>query len=296
LISTKKKICIVLINWNGYNDTMECLESISKLVYTDFDILLIDNSPDESDYVKFKLELKNVILIRIENKGFAAANNVAFELVIAKCYDFVLLLNNDTIVEPDFLDKLLYLSDEEELGILTPKINYYSNRNIIWAAGGRLSNIAASGFMEKTGKPDNVSINNKYIDFISGCCMFIKTDVIRKVGLMDENYFLYLEDADFCHRTISAGYKLLYVADSKIYHKVNTTSINNLQIPLYYTTRNRLYFGKKFYPKRLFIIKLYIYSTMLIKFGYWAIKGKQNNIKTVFKAISDFNKGKMGIK
>ena len=153
----------------------------------------------------------------------------------------------------------------------------------------RGSSFALSNKIEKN------DINNRFVDFVSGCCMLVNKDVFNKVYNFDEKYFLYVEDVDFCKRVIDSGFNILVVPQSKIWHKVNaSTSFNNPQIPLYYNTRNRLYFTKKFFPRFIRLTYVYIFLTMALKFIKWRIKGEKNRIKAVRKAFVDFNNNRMG--
>jgi hypothetical protein len=204
-------------------------------------------------------------------------------------------LNNDTIVEPNFLSKLVEKSSSLPIiGILTPMINYYYNKDIVWSAGGYISKLKASGFSYAYNK--NISLINTDRDcgFASGCCMLIKREVIEKIGVLDEKYFLYLEDTDYCQRALTAGYKIQYVSSSRIYHKVfATTAKENSLLPVYYSTRNRLYFAKK-------NLGLYFYAAMIYLIVVFSLKiiiaNKCNNnfAKIVFVSFRDFYKNNMG--
>jgi GT2 family glycosyltransferase len=292
----KPKIYVIIINWNGISDTIECIRSLEKIKYNNYHIKIIDNSPTDMDYLKLKEKLPENDIEKVSDNGFSAANNYGIKQALNDNYEYILLLNNDTIVHEDFLEKLI--SDpSDNIGIYSPKIYYYNNKNIIWSAGGNISIIRATGYSSATGKNHNKFTDNKYVTFVSGCCMLINANLLRQIGLLDEKYFLYIEDTDFCERTIQAGYKIKYVADSIIYHKVrSSTRKTQINLPLYYATRNRLYFAHKYFRKYLFCIKTYIYLSMVIKGIGWVMNGQIESIKMVINGISDFNKMKMGKK
>ncbi|MFA3784109.1 glycosyltransferase family 2 protein [Melioribacteraceae bacterium 4301-Me] len=292
------KVSIIVLNWNGLADTLECLQSVQKINYGNFDVILVDNNSSGNDVEvimeKFGEFLK-VIIVNDSNKGFAGGNNVGIRYALENNSDFVLLLNNDTIVEPDFLDKLIEQSTQlANIGILTPKIFYYTNRDQIWSAGGYISKIRASGFQRGFNKKGRNYYNiNKYCSFATGCCMLIKREVIEKVGLLDERFFLYLEDTDYCYRAINAGFKIRFVANSKIYHKVNTTTkMNGELLPLYYTIRNRLFFAKNRLGFWFYLFYLYLVVTMNIKIF---ISRNGTEIRKIYKlATNDFSNEMMG--
>jgi len=291
------KVVIVILNWNGFEETIECVDSISRIEYSNYKILIVDNGSDSNEIDNIVLQFPFVKIIKSkENLGFSGGNNLGIEYAIKLNADFILLLNNDTIVEPNFLGILVHHSTQNiNVGILVPKINYYINQNRIWYAGGYISKFRGSGFTIGQDESGEKYSNNKYVTFATGCCLLIKMEVIKKIGLMDPQYFLYLEDVDYCLRNNLKGYKILYIGKSKIYHKVSISSNkqNNLA-SLYYVTRNRFYFAKKFYPNFYYIPFLYITIIFFIKILYWFISGENEKIKIAKKAISDYIFNKMG--
>ena len=228
--------------------------------------------------------------------GFAGGNNVGINKALNDNADYVLLINNDTVVKPDFLKILVSkMRFDKDIGIVAPQINYYDNPDKIWSAGGKIKKIRSSGFARGDIYEKDISANDRFVDFVSGCCMLIKKEVFQKVGLFDEKFFLYVEDTDFCYRVRKAGYKIFVVSSSKIFHKIHKSTQNELQtIPLYYTTRNRLYLAKKNFPIFLFFTLLYISSSMFIKSIFWLLLGKLKNISSIQRAFKDFFRGKMG--
>jgi GT2 family glycosyltransferase len=292
------KTNIIIINWNGYKDTEELLNSLSLISYKNCSITVVDNNSSGDDVEKLKKYFGNKIQIiqSKNNRGFAGGNNIGIKKALEEDTELVLLLNNDTIVEPDFLDKLVNdLNDDENIGIFAPRINYYYEIQKIWSEGGTISKIKASGFADSDKLETELDSKKKYVSFVSGCCMLIKREVFERIGLFDENYFLYLEDTDLCSRSKKAGYEIVVIPESKIYHKVgNSTKKNNPVIPLYYTTRNRLYFSKKNYPGLFFITVVYLALVMFIKSLKWFVTGKFNYIRSVKNAFSDFFAGRFG--
>jgi len=293
------KINIILLNWNGLKDTLECLESLLKIDYANYEIVVVDNnsSGDDVEIIReqFGDFIKQIIVNKI-NLGFSGGNNVAIDFAIKSNADVVLLLNNDTIVEPDFLSKLVKASMEyPDAGILTPMINYYSNKSIIWSAGGEISKIKASGFSFGYNNMNKFYRKNYYCTFASGCCMYVKKEVFTKIGLLDEKYFLYLEDTDFCYRTYKAGFKILYAGESTIYHKVqSTTARENSLLPIYYSLRNRLYFAKKNFPVIYYLSVIYLLIVFFIK--VLLSNHKRESLFAIKNSFYDFYANNMGRK
>ncbi len=293
------KVSIIILNWNGLEDTLECLESLRKIDYNNYEIIVLDNnsSGDDVEIIQKRFgDFIKQIIVNENNLGFSGGNNIGIKSAINDKADVVLLLNNDTIVEHDFLTKLVQASKEyPDAGILTPMINFYSNKSIIWSAGGDISQLKASGFSNGYNEEDINFRKNYYCTFASGCCMFIKKEVFAKIGLLDDNYFLYLEDTDFCYRTNKAGFKILFVGNSTIYHKVqSTTARENSLLPIYYSLRNRLYFAKKNYPNIYYLSVIYLLFVFFIK--VLLSNNKRKLLFTIKNSFYDFYTNKMGRK
>lgn len=292
------KVSIIIVNWNGLEDTLECLESLRKIDYNNYEIIVVDNNSSGDDVIVIEEKHGNFIkqiIINKNNLGFSGGNNVAIDSALKDNADVILLLNNDTIVEPNFLTNLVKASIEHpNAGILTPMINYYSNKSVIWSAGGKISKLKASGFSSGYNRDEKYFRMNDYCTFASGCCMYIKREVFEKIGLLDEKYFLYLEDTDFCYRTVKAGFKILYAGESLIYHKVqSTTAKQNSLLPVYYSLRNRLYFAKKNLGFFSYSSIMYLLFTFTIKILFFSNE-RTNMLKTVYNSFHDFFIGKMG--
>ncbi|MHB8904522.1 MAG: glycosyltransferase family 2 protein [Melioribacteraceae bacterium] len=292
------KVSIIILNWNGLADTLECLESLRKIDYKNYDVILVDNNSSGDDVKILTERFENYIAKIISNNdnlGFSGGNNVGIKYALDCNADVVLLLNNDTVVEPDFLSKLVHEANKNlNASIITPMINYYTNKNIIWFAGGFISKIRSSGFPFGIGKKEKHYLKNRYCTFASGCCMYIKKEVIEKIGLLDENYFLYLEDSDYSYRAYKTGLKILYAPSSRIYHKVSaTTSRAHSFLALYYGTRNRLYFAKKnlnwYYNYSIF---LYLLLTSTLKVLFFSKRFEA--MKIIKRAFIDIRANRMG--
>ena len=293
------KVSIIIVNWNGVEDTIECLDSLINVNYNNYGIILVDNNSSGDDVKVLEERYKNYIdkIIRNdENLGFSGGNNVGIEYALQNNADVVLLLNNDTIVEPDFLSKLVEEGNSNKnAGIITPLINYYSNKNIVWFAGGHISKIRSTGIPYGIDQQEKDYLYNRFCTFASGCCMYIKKEVIEKIGILDENYFLYLEDSDFSFRAYNAGFQILFVGSSRIYHKVSATTskIHSLLI-LYYSIRNRLYFAKKNLNKYYnFSSIIYLAITVLLK--VLLLSNRRKILEIARKAVVDMRANKMGM-
>lgn len=231
---------IVISNYNGWQDTVQCLESLQKQTYRDFEIILLDDAStnDSVQQLQKHLTENTVFLPQEANVGFAAANNVGMRRALADGCDWVLLLNNDTVAAPDFLENLLR---ETPAGAVScPKMLFLNPPDEIWFAGGELDR--ATGKVRHLGgheKDGPAFAEKKQVSFITFCCVLLPRQVIEQVGFLDETLFMYCEDVDYCIRLADAGVPLWFLPDAKIWHKAGGSAGGMLSV--YYITRNTLY-------------------------------------------------------
>ena len=196
---TQPKVSIIIVNWNGYNDTIECIESLNKIQYDNFDIILIDNGSNSDDALRLNSKNRSLKIISLrKNLGFALANNVGILIALGNKSELILLLNNDTIVDPYFLNEMVEVAiKNEKIGILGPKIYYYNDKDKLWYAGGKLNLYFNHKTEGQNHKDDGQFDSMKQVDWISGACMLIRKSVFEKIGYLPKEYFLGWEDIDF---------------------------------------------------------------------------------------------------
>lgn len=235
------KVTIIILNWNGMNDTIECLESLKHVNYPNYDILLVDNGSTDGSVECFKAMYPNIEIIENErNLGFAEGNNIALRLVASRNSDYALLLNNDTVVDCNFLSELIYLAENNKnIGIVGPTVYYYSDIEKIQSAGGKIC--------WNKGSAPHFTNNDKVkdVDYIMGCALLAKAELIRDIGYLNSKYFAYWEEVDWCVRAINAGYRIVHVPTSKIWHKGGASTKKTNGFYEYHMTRNMFWFMKK---------------------------------------------------
>lgn len=295
-------VAIVIVHYKGINDTLQCLDSLktSKLQNIKVTVYLIDNSPSKRLESQIKQDLIAIKYIKSpHNVGFAEGSNIGIRQSLKDLNNYILLLNSDTITSKDFLSSFIeFANTQKDIAIISPKIyfaphfEYHKERyekkdlgKIIWYAGGKIDwdNVYA-----KHIGVDEVDVGQydipKEVDFATGCCLLIKSEVIAKIGLFDKNYFVYFEDVDFSIRAQKAGYKVYYMPQSFIWHKNAASSQKpGSQLHVYFQTRNRLYFGLKYASWK---IKLYLLKEAVIQL----LEGEESQKKAIF----DFFTQKMG--
>ncbi|MGG4405951.1 glycosyltransferase family 2 protein [Geobacillus stearothermophilus] len=274
-------VYVILLNYNGYKDTIECIESLEKVTYPNMKIVIVDNnSTDGSEQIIKEKFPQHTFIQTGDNLGFAGGNNVGINYALEQGADYVCLLNNDTVVEKDFLDKLVETAEKDEtIGIVGGTILQYEDNKKIWYAGGYFNRIGGKAVHIK--KLPKQILNE--VTFITGCLQLIRRKVLLEVGLLPEEYFLYYEDLDYCMQVRNKGYRLIYDKRAVIYHKCGGTASYKSPISIYYSNRNRLIFYKKYFRGLdLFRYKI-IYNILLcIKLLLYR-KENRNAIINVYK-------------
>ncbi len=181
---------------------------------------------------------------------------------------YVLLLNNDTVVDPNFLIELVNVSqNDEQIGIVGPKIYYYEQPNRIYSAGGKVNFWTGNAPLIGRGENDDGKFDNvEEVDYVSGCALLIKEETIKTIGLLNEIYFAYYEETEWCLKARKAGFKVVYVPKARIWHKgpgIKTSKTNALRI--YYMTRNRFLFVKRNSSCLQFVFNLFFLMTDLLR-------------------------------
>ncbi|MCL4359726.1 glycosyltransferase family 2 protein [Patescibacteria group bacterium] len=263
-----KSVAVILVNWNGLSDTLSCLGSLAALKKGPYSVrtIVVDNgSTDGSPDVIRKRYPGTELVENRENAGFAGGSNTGIRRALAASSDFVWLLNNDTTVDPGALLPLVDALGEPDAGIAGSKIYFAAGREyhhdryaekergrILWYAGGSIdwNNMYASH--RGVDEIDRGQYDERCdTPFVTGCSMMIARDVFRRTGLLDERYFSYLEDLDFCLSAKRLGYRLLYVPESRVWHSnASSTGGTGNAFQSYYQTRNRLLVAMRFAPLR----------------------------------------------
>ena len=249
-ISKAPKVAIVILNWNTWEVTRDCLVSLQKLEYSNYDTLLIDNGSSDGSAKKLSALFPDLKIIQNHrNLGFAGGNNVGIRYAMQHEAEYVLLLNNDTIVSPSFLSKMISAAEADpKIGILNPTIFYCEPSDRIWYAGGGFNHwrgFAQHYGMRKRGAPH--FLRSREVTFITGCAFLIRSEVISRIGLLDENFFLVCEDTDWSLRALQNSFYAMYVADAVIWHKESFTikERSGKWVRDFYNIRNALLIARK---------------------------------------------------
>jgi GT2 family glycosyltransferase len=288
-------IGISIVNYNSSEFTLACLESLRKVTTPDFSIYCVDNaSTDDSaarigQWTTQAAPLQARLIKADANSGFAAGNNLALKQMLKDGIEHVLLLNNDTLVEPDFLAPLLSCACEKKNSICTGMIYNTADRNKIEYAGGHINQWACCPIHHK--RPP-ASRQPQVTRFISGCFLFLPLVFFNRFGLMDESFFMYMEDLELNLRLIKNGYTLWLVPASRIYHAVGA-SVDTMALDLiYYSFRNRMAVVRNYYSLQEKIL----FTAWLTLNCAWRLLHSPKTLNPVFRGVFDFLKGRQGKK
>ncbi len=247
---TQPRISIVILNWNGLTDTIACIESLRNLDYPSFETVVVDNGSTGDDGVVLSARFGGFarVLKSPTNQGFAEGCNIGMrEAFRAGPPDYVLLLNNDTVVAPDLLSAFVTACDSDpSVGIAGAKVYFHHAPDTIQSAGGRINWGNGLASLIGTNQPDRGQFDRiADVDWVSGCALLAKTAMIERVGMLYTPYFAYFEEVDWCARCRKAGYRVIVVPDAKVWHKKKLVVEDTAGAPMYYTTRNRFLFMKR---------------------------------------------------
>jgi len=255
------KVSIIILNWNGKSDTLNCLASVLKINYQNYNVIIVDNGSQDDSIIAIKQKFPNVHLIATgENLGYAGGNNVGIQYALDNNADYILVLNNDTIVAPDLIDLLTQAAEKHpDTAAFGPVVCELDNPEIIWTAGEFFTDIV-SPISVKQGESISSIVDQNPLDtqWVNGAAFFVKANIFRRIGLFDEKFFLTYEESDWCCRAQNKGYNCLVIPSAFIWHKV-ASSFGNESSPLraYYSTRNKLLFVEKNRPRRQLAKLLY---------------------------------------
>lgn len=265
-------VFVVILHYGSIELTKKCINSLSKNDNNSKKIVLVNNdknitiSPSVFHLSRKKLKVIN----NKKNLGFSAGVNVGIKYALGENVDAVLLLNNDAMLKEPLLKKLIAVSSSDEsIGIASPAIQFSRNGKQVFDIGGKVNK-----FFWRTSHEEVYSLKNLYtqeVDYVTGAAMFIKREVFTKVGFLDEHFFLYYEDVDFCLRARRQGFRIIVEPRLKIYHSLSKTIGKVSSLAIYHQTRSALIFGRKHiqYPlNKFFHIAFLIFQAIFITFKH----------------------------
>lgn len=239
-------VLIVVLCYNGVEQTLACLESLRHLEYQPADVLVIDNASQDGTPAIVRSRFPEVKVIETGvNLGFAAGNNIGLRYTLDQGYDYALLLNNDTEVAPDFLNALIAACEHDPtIGVAGPKIYYHDRPQIISSAGGIIDwRRGGRTYMRGIDRAESGQFDAQVdVDFVAGCALLIRRAALEQAGFLDERFGMYYEETEWCVRITRAGWRIVYMPDSRLWHKIQPELQDQSPRITYYMARNRLLF------------------------------------------------------
>src|SRR6266550_3994487 len=250
------RLYVIVLNWNNYDDTKSCLESLQQATHSDLKIVVVDNASADGSGKRLQQEFGQYRFVFNEaNLGFSRGCNRGIRAALNdELCAYVFLINNDAVVNPDSISEAVSAAEaDERIGLVSGKVLFSEKRNTIWYAGGHIDlwrgRTVARGFGEiDSGQYESVC----EVGFVTGAMMLIKREVLERVGLLPEEYFFGIEEWDYSHNVRKAGYKLYYVPQSLAYHKGDGSHWNYDPKFVYNSYRNKLIFQEKYLPPGVF--------------------------------------------
>jgi GT2 family glycosyltransferase len=286
--SERPLVSIIILNYNQLKVTCEFIDSTRSLTYPNYEIIMVDNASADDPTAHISSNYPRVKLIRNKkNLGFTGGNNVGIR---AGRGEYFLIINNDTEVVPDLLDRLLEpFAVDPKVGVVSPKIRYFSHPTIIQYAGftevnpftGR--NKPIGGNMEDHGQFDNPG----YTAYAHGAAMMVKREVIEKVGLLPDIFFIYYEELDWSAHIRRAGYKVFYQPSALIYHKESITMGKESPMKAYFHNRNRILFMRRNTTLVQFMFFVVFFLTLALPKTVikYMMKGQREHLRNFFKGL-----------
>ena len=241
------RVAIIILCYNGYADTLACLQSLAALDYPAerLEVIIVDNASHDETVEAVGTRFPTVrVIANCENLGYAAGNNVGLRYAVEYGFDYALLLNNDTEVEPQFLQSLVQVAAANpQVAMAGPTIYYHHAPTTIWSAGGQIDWQHGTSRMRGLDQREQGQFASATdVDFISGCALLCRCAALTAIGMIDERFFMYYEETEWCVRAWRAGFRCVHVPEARIWHKIRPDRQARSMRVAYYMTRNRLLF------------------------------------------------------
>jgi GT2 family glycosyltransferase len=249
-VSAAPRVAVILLNWNGRDDTMGCLKSLQALEYPNWEVLVVDNGSEDGSVEAIHQGYPDIFVIENgRNLGFTGGNNRGIEVALSRGAEFIMLLNNDTTVAPDLLLAFVRAAEEHlDAGVFGAKIYFLADPKRIWYAGTRWSADGLGFERVGDGVLDEGTDFHQVQDteYACGCAMLFRASAARTVGLLDDRFFIFYEEADWCFRARKAGFRCLFVPEAKVWHRVSATFTGQRSIiQEYFMLRNQLLWAER---------------------------------------------------
>jgi len=236
------KIITVILNTNRREDTLACLDSLASSDYANHEVIVLDSASSDGSVEAIQQKHPSVHVMRLkENKGYAGNNNVGIQEAMARGADWVFVLNEDTVLDPRCLSEMIAVAERDaKIGIVGPMVYHHDEPTVIQSAGGRMTGDWRASHIGQNEPDRGQFVQPHNVQWISGCAILLRRSVIEQVGMLDERFFYYFEETEWCLRTTRAGWTIMQVPVAKLWHKGVQRNYQPKPSVTYYATRNRL--------------------------------------------------------
>lgn len=291
-------IISVILNTNRRDDTLECLETLMRSHYQNHSALVLDNHSTDGSVEAIRAKFPEVEIFALqENLGYAGNNNVGIKLALEKGADWVFVLNEDTILDPDCLAHLARSGESDpSIGVIGPLVYHHSEPHVIQTAGGTIDRYWDTTHIAQDEEDTGQISGLRPADFISGCGIMVRRAAIDQVGVIDERFFYYKEETEWCLRIRKAGWKIFVEPQAKMWHKGVTRNHQPKPHVTYYKTRNRFLMLSKHHAPLL--VWVMVWMQVIRTLASWTIKPKWKHMRghrdCMWRGIWDFLRRRWG--
>ena len=295
---SKPFVVTIILNTNRCEDTLACLKSLEQTTYKNHKVLVLDNYSTDGSIDAIGENFPHVQIVPLQdNFGYAGNNNVGIEMALKQGADWVFILNEDTIVDSDCISLLVANGESNmQIGMLGPMVYHYNEENVIQSAGGKMSKFWDGYHLGQNEIDQGQFVQPHNVDWISGCAIMVRQTLIENIGMIDEDFFYYWEETEWCLRVREAGWEIQHVPAAKIWHKGVQRNYSPKPIVTYYNTRNHLFMLSK--HKAPIAAWLYNWSRIFRTFLSWTIKpkwrSKAAHRNAMFLGVRDFLQHRTG--
>ena len=286
-------VAVIILSWNNWPDTLACVASCRRLTWPNVRIVIVDNGSTDGSEGIFRQRCPDAEIIQTgANLGFAGGNNIGIRHAMERGAEYVWLLNNDAVADPEALTMLVEaMTADPAAAVAGSKVYYHDDPKRIWCAGG----IWQKGWLRLRQRGAYQLDKGQFdrlvpVGSVSGCSMLLRTSALREIGLLDEDYFLYWEDTDWCARAGRHGYSVLFVPSSHVWHKVSASVAPRSQLQYYYNTRNGLIFCVCHDVVSLPLFLVYVTADVVVGM----VRGNRAMLRGYLQGIADFFRGVRG--
>jgi hypothetical protein len=296
---SQPRLAVVILNTNRRDDTLTCLASLSANTYPEISIIVLDNASTDGSVEAVQAAYPAVQILELtENKGYAGNNNAGIAAALEQGADWVVVLNEDTVLDPECVNRLVAVGERDpEIGIIGPLVYHHDEPGVIQSAGGTFGPGWSAVHLGQNEPDQGQFTTPRRVAWISGCCIMVRREVIEQVGMLDERFFYYWEETDWCLSASEGGWKIVQVPNAKLWHKGVQRDYRPGPSIAYYNTRNRLLVLSKHHAP--LAVRLRVWAQIGRTLASYSLRPKWRAAKradrdAIWRGAQDYRAGRWG--